>query len=85
MKSLSVHVGMGTAISVLSNQMQGALLSYLLKILNTKFINALMTQMATFLLLDITAYNNRFTLISIYTVKGVTCSGYEKITSLSAF
>ena len=66
MKSLSVHVGMGTAISVLSNQMQGALLSYLLKILNTKFINALMNQMATFLLLDITAYNNRFTLISIY-------------------
>ena len=56
MKSLSVHVGMGTAISVLSNQMQGALLSYLLKILNTKFINALMNQMATFLLLDITAY-----------------------------
>ena len=49
-----------------SNQMQGALLSYLLKILNTKFINVLMTQMATFLLLDITAYNNRFTLISIY-------------------
>ena len=66
MKSLSVHVGMGTAISVLSNQMQGALLSYLLKILNTKFINALMNQMATFLLLDITVYNNRFTLISIY-------------------
>ena len=41
MKSLSVHVGMGTVISVLSNQMQGALLSYLLKLLNTKFINAL--------------------------------------------
>ena len=64
MKNLFDLVGIVTVISVLLSQMQVAIL--FTKNLEYKVHNSISDHDGNFLLLDITVYNNRFTLATIY-------------------